>query len=221
MKLLTQEDLKPLVQADPNQMIYSIDSYFKPIRKILFRKRLKMVLKLMGNKEYQNFLDIGLGSGIFLPELSSRTKKLTATDTHKNIEVVKNIINSKNISANLLKADVRQMPFEDNSFDGILCLSVLEFVSDINQAIKEIKRVARPKAKIIIGIPVFNPITDLCYKMIGYKKYADSFHKSNHQIIIKAIKENLSIKKIKTYPFFLPVNLSLFVALEATKVDFN
>lgn len=221
MKLLTLKDLKPLMQADPNQKIYSIDSYLKPIRKIAFHKRLKMALELMGDRRYQNFLDIGFGSGILLPELASRTERLTAIDIHQNIEIVRNIIKSKNISANLLKANVCQMPFEDNTFDGILCLSVLEFIQDIPWAIQEIKRVAKPKTKIVIGIPVFNFLTDICYYLIGHRKQAKILYRSNHKTIIKIIRRNLSIKKIKTYPSFLPISLSLFVVLETTKSNFN
>ncbi len=217
IKLLKPEDLKPLIQVDPDQKIYSIDSYFKPLRKIPYLKRFRMVLKLMNNKKYNNFLDIGFGSGIFLPELDKHSKKLSAIDKHNHVEIVKKIIESKNISANLLKADILDLPFTDNSFDGLLCLSVLEFVQNIPRAIKEIKRVAAPKAKIIIGAPVLNPLTDFCYQMIGYKKQADALHKSNHKKIIKKIGEELRIKKIKTYPSFLPLNLSLFFVLETTK----
>lgn len=217
IKLLQLKDLEPLIKIDPHQEIYLTNRYFKPIQKIPYLKRLKMVLELMGNKKYNNFLEIGFGSGIFLPELASRTKKLTAIDIHEHIDVVKNIIKSKNIPANLLKADVGQMPFEDSAFDGILCLSVLEFIQDTPQAIWEIKRVAKPQAKIIIGIPVINFITDFCYDIIKCKKYSDLFHKSNHKTIIKHIQNNLQINKIKTYPGFLPINLSLFLVLEAAK----
>ena len=217
MKLLQLKDLKPLIQADPLQKIYTLERYYKPIQKIPYLKRFKMVLSLIGDKKYDNFLDIGFGSGIFLPELASHSKQLTAIDVHPHVEIIKDIINSKNIPANLIKANVNEIPFPDNSFDGILCLSVLEFIKDIPTAIKEIKRVAKPEAKIIIGAPVLNSLTDFCYKIIKYKKYADSLHKSDHRTIIKNIKNNLLIKKMKTYPGFLPLYLSLFFVLEATK----
>jgi len=217
IKLLQLKDLEPLIRADPNQKIYTLDRYYKPIQKIPYLKRFKMVLKLMNNKIYNNFLDIGFGSGIFLPELASRSEKLTAIDKHDHVEIVKKIIESKNISANLLKADILNLPFPDNTFDGILCLSVLEFIKDIPKAVKEIKRVAKPNAKIIIGAPVLNSLTDFCYSIIKYKQYANLLHKSNHKTIIKHIKNNLQIKKIKTYLGFLPINLSLFFVLEATK----
>lgn len=216
IKLLQLNDLEPLLRADPNKNIYTLERYFKPIQKIPYLKRLKMAIGLINGQTYDNFLEIGFGSGIFLPELASRTKKLTAIDQHNYVDIVRDIIKTKNIQADLLKADVLKMPFPDNTFDGILCLSVLEFIKDVPQAIKEIKRVAKPKAKIVIGAPVLNPLTDFCYKAIQYKQHSQ-MHKSDHKTIIKHVRNNFQISKIKTYPAFLPLNLSLFFVLEATK----
>ncbi|MBL7148206.1 MAG: class I SAM-dependent methyltransferase [Nanoarchaeota archaeon] len=216
IKLLQSNDLEPLLKTCPNQDTYTLERYFKPIQKIPYLKRLKMAIDLINGQTYDNFLEIGFGSGILLPELASRTKKLTAIDKHNYIETVRNIIKTKNIQADLLKADILNMPFPDNTFDGILCLSVLEFVEDIPQAIREIKRIAKPKAKIIIGSPVLNFLTDFCYKIIDYKQHSQ-VHKSNHKAIINNIKNNFKIKKISRYPAFLPLNLSLFFVLETTK----
>jgi len=214
IKLLQLNDLRPLLKADSDKAIYTLERYFKPIQKIPYLKRLKMAIDLINSQTYDNFLEIGFGSGILLPELASRTKKLTAIDQHNYIEIVKDIIKTKNVQADLLKADILNMPFPDNTFDGILCLSVLEFIKDTPQAIKEIKRVARPKAKIVIGSPVLNFLTDFCYKTIGYKRHSQ-IHKSDHKTIIDNIKNNFRVSKIKTYPAFLPLNLSLFFVLEA------
>ena len=216
IKLLQLNDLKPLLKADPNKNTYTLERYFKPIQKIPYLKRLKIAIDFINGQTYDNFLEIGFGSGILLPELASRTKRLTAIDQHNYIGIVKNIIESKNIQADLLKADILDMPFPDNTFDGILCLSVLEFIKDVPQAIKEIKRIAKPKAKIVIGSPVLNFLTDFCYKIIKYKQHSQ-MHKSDHKIIIKHIKNNFQINKIKTYPAFLPLNLSLFFILKAIK----
>jgi len=218
IKLLQLNDLEPLLKANYNQDIYTLERYFKPIQKIPYLKRLKMAIDLINGQTYDSFLDIGFGSGILLPELASRTKKLTAIDQHNYIEIVKDIIKTKNIQADLLKADILKMPFPDNTFDGILCLSVLEFIKDTPQAIKEIKRIAKPKAKIIIGSPVSNFLTSFCYKIIKPKIHkSNHVHRLSHKIIIDNIKNNLQIKKISRYPAFLPLNLSLFFVLKATK----
>ena len=47
--------------------------------------------------------------------------------------------------------DVTDLPFPDNSFDCVLCAEVLEHVPDLEQACREIARVARHEA--VIGVP--------------------------------------------------------------------
>ena len=47
--------------------------------------------------------------------------------------------------------DVTDLPFPDNSFDCVLCAEVLEHIPDLQQACREIARVARHEA--IIGVP--------------------------------------------------------------------
>lgn len=213
MKLLSYEELLPLQKIAPQgQTLFTLKRYFKPIQRIPYRRRLQMALDLMGNKKYEQILDIGFGSGIFIPELAARCEKLTATEVHDYIPTIQQIIDRKGIQANLQKADIAQMPFADNSFDCILCLSVFEFVPDMAKAISEMKRVAKPGAKIIIGAPTLNLITKLCYKSIKCTN-----HKDDHRRIIAETQKQLQIKKIKRLPAFLPLNLGLFFVLEARK----
>lgn len=55
-----------------------------------------------------------------------------------------------------IKADIRKkLPFADNSFDVVLASHVLEHIpeADVTGAIAEIKRVAKPTAKIVLRGP--------------------------------------------------------------------
>lgn len=49
--------------------------------------------------------------------------------------------------------DVHKLPFEDNSVDGLLCLSVLEHVEDPFLAMREMHRVLKPGAGLFIYVP--------------------------------------------------------------------
>ena len=48
------------------------------------------------------------------------------------------------------KVDITQMPYEDNSFDLILCSHVLYCVPEDRKAMQEIQRVLRPGGKALI-----------------------------------------------------------------------
>jgi SAM-dependent methyltransferase len=52
-----------------------------------------------------------------------------------------------------LRADVTSLPFEDRSFDYVICSHVLEHVADDRAAIAELHRVLRPQGRALIQVP--------------------------------------------------------------------
>lgn len=52
-----------------------------------------------------------------------------------------------------IKADILNLPFEDNSFDFILCNHVLEHIEDDSKAMSELYRVLKPGGTGIFQIP--------------------------------------------------------------------
>lgn len=53
--------------------------------------------------------------------------------------------------------DIHDMPFEDGSFDAVVCISILEHVPYPLKAIGELKRVLKPGGKIWIQMPWLYP----------------------------------------------------------------
>jgi len=52
-----------------------------------------------------------------------------------------------------VKADICELPFEDNSYDFILCNHVLEHIPDDTKAMQELYRVLKPGGTAILQIP--------------------------------------------------------------------
>ena len=57
-----------------------------------------------------------------------------------------------------IRADVCNLPFNENEFDFVLCNHVLEHVYDDEKAMKEIYRVLKHKGKAILQVPVDNTL---------------------------------------------------------------
>jgi predicted SAM-dependent methyltransferase len=52
-----------------------------------------------------------------------------------------------------VKADICNLPFQDNAYDYIFCNHVLEHIADDTKAMKELFRVLKPKGMAILQIP--------------------------------------------------------------------
>jgi SAM-dependent methyltransferase len=54
----------------------------------------------------------------------------------------------------MVKADITDLPFADDSFDAILCSHVLEHIVDDRKAMRELYRVLRPGGWAVVLVPI-------------------------------------------------------------------
>lgn len=64
--------------------------------------------------------------------------------------------------------DGKRIPFEDNTFDGILCTEVLEHVFNVEEVINELNRVLKPNGKAIITTPFMWEEHEMPYDFARY-----------------------------------------------------
>lgn len=86
-------------------------------------------------------LDVGCGGGFFLELANKRGFKTTGCD----------IIEGKNFDHSAYyQGSVEKLPFEDNAFDIVTCSHTLEHVVNFDQAVNELKRVAKKKLCVVV-----------------------------------------------------------------------
>ncbi len=210
-ELLHDEELDMLI-THPQPSLEKLPSYYESVsyishtdgNKSLFEKMyqfvkgiaLKNKLKLINAQSNKGrILDIGAGVGDFLSVCKNddwQTVGIEPSDKAKNIAKSKGVSFVEHLSE-----------LEDNSFDIITMWHVLEHVPDLENQIKELKRLIKPNGTVIIAVPNFNSF-DANY----YGKYWAAFdvpihlwHFSKTAIQKLFVKENLELVNVLPMKF--------------------
>jgi|GEM_PF-3267749 len=142
------------------------------VRSFIFSERKKIVLSMFDVKKGK-VLDIGCGPGAYEEDLSETGLEIYGVDPSE--EMVR-IANSKNLLNSRFSAgSIEKLGFEENFFDGVLCIGVLEYLDKIKAGIKETARVVRKGGVAIFTVPNGSSILnkgDMLLRKISRKIYA-------------------------------------------------
>jgi ubiquinone/menaquinone biosynthesis C-methylase UbiE len=166
-------------------MVMENKEYFEYLKdrnsiSFLFRRYFyKSLLKEFNGK----VLDVGCGIGEFL-------------DFYKNsygIEVNPFLVKyCKEKGLNVKLGSIYKIPFKGNMFDVVLCSHVLEHLEKPNIAIKEMRRVLKPKGKLILLVPTESGFR----RDKTHKKF---WHRENLKKLLE--KTNFKIERMFYFPF--------------------
>ena len=124
------------------------------------------MLGLFGNRSFDRVLEVGYGSGVFLPELARRCRDLYGIDVHDGPQSVAAALAKVDVRASLFSASAETMPFGDAFFDAVVAVSSFEFISDFDRASVEIARVMKPDGAFFVITPGDSPLLDLGLKIL-------------------------------------------------------
>jgi len=195
-----------------------IDYYYKLPTARLYRARLRLVSALLGADRFDAMLEVGYGSGIYLPDLDRRCHRLAAVDVHSERERVEAMLRHLEITADLHDASLFEMPFSDGEFDGLVCLSVLEHITELDASLTEFRRVLRPEGVAVLGFPIRNLVTDSFFRLVGYNPR--EIHPSSHRDISAAAhaRRDLVVEHESRFPSFLPTDIGAYAAIRCRAV---
>lgn len=165
------------------------------------RQRFRLALSLIPKGPIIRLLEIGYGSGVFLPELARYSPEVFGLDIHAECERVAKSLAKMGVQAQLYSADAVEMPFEDGHFDIVVGVSCLEFISDLSAAVGEVARVLAPKGKFIVVMPTHSQIADAGLWILTGRKAEDDF-KSRRQRVISALVQHFDVECCLRWPRF-------------------
>ena len=113
-------------------------------------QRLLKAYVLAAEKVHGNLLEVGCGEGRGVTWLMPKVERFSAVD--KIDEVVKDL-KKKFPQGNFSSGNIPPLPYDDNTFDGVVSFQVIEHIADDNFYLKEISRVLKPDGFALITTP--------------------------------------------------------------------
>jgi len=187
------------------------------------RKRLEEIIKTIPD-DVKTILDVGCGNGSFINFIKNKKiyNRLVGIDSSK--EALKYVKTEK------VNRNVATLPFKNNEFDLIICLEVLEHLSQqgFKDTIAEIQRVS--KKYILITVPNSENLKNSlipcpkCYCYFNPRFHLRNFDekKLNHlfnkfkSIVIKKFGPVMEYKKYNKFMFSLYLTFKNFIPVKDT-----
>jgi ubiquinone/menaquinone biosynthesis C-methylase UbiE len=95
-------------------------------------------------------LEIGGGTGLNLPHYGPQVNSLTITEPEPSmLKRLERRVEADRPATSVLRAPAEDLPFEDDTFDTVVSTLVLCGVEDQPRAVREIRRVLRPRGALL------------------------------------------------------------------------
>lgn len=150
-----------------------IEFYRRPLVGRLFRERINMGLRLLPSRRFERGLEIGYGAGAVLLTLAGGVKELHGIDLDADPETVRPLLAARGHSAELIRANVYELPYASSFFDLAVCFSVFEHLHEYAKGLVEVRRVLAPGGLFLLGMPAVNRAMEVGFRAIGFKGIED------------------------------------------------
>jgi ubiquinone/menaquinone biosynthesis C-methylase UbiE len=139
MNTISAKEYKKLYKIDQREIKFEINEVHKK------------AITLLNPQEGEKIVDLGCGTGELVKLLSDRGVEAVGVDYME--EFLEVAIKNNPLSTFIL-ADIRKLPFENESFDKFSCLGTLVCLSkdDVKLALYEINRILKPNGIGVIRV---------------------------------------------------------------------
>lgn len=129
-------------------------------------------------------IEIGPGSGLYLPVLSECFGEVTAVDVEESFLANASLCSREYSQVRCLQDDITRTSLPPDSFDMVLCTEVIEHIDDAEAALRNMRRILRKNGVLILSTPHRYSPLELCSKIAYLPGVIDLVRKVYHEPIL-------------------------------------
>jgi arsenite methyltransferase len=116
-------------------------------------RRRRLVYQALAAEPGERILDVGCGPGFYVSELLDQVGpdgSVVGVDASPQMLAVAAHRSEGRPNVSFHQSDATSLPVEDAGFDRVVCVQVLEYVSEVEAALRDIHRVLRPGGRAVV-----------------------------------------------------------------------
>lgn len=175
--------------SDDYESIRYVNEYSAPYQNSWF----KSMISLIGVNGL--ILDNGCGVGTLV--------RFLPTTSIIGLDISKGMLNKAKKRMNILvRGDSQRLPFKDESFNVIVCRSLLHHLPDTKEGISEMHRVLKKNGEVVILEPLQSILSNIPRKLVKGCEHFSEIHKDFKKIeLISVIQDKFHIEKIRHFGY--------------------
>lgn len=180
----------------------------------LHTRRQALLFELLATRGYEHLLLLG-GQPDLLLAAGTCARAVTATGLAASDELTAQL-RARRLRATLLpeRPDPANLPFADQTFDGLLLPAGLETVTDLDAAVAGLARVCRAGGVLVVGSPVIDRLTRI--PLLFFRPPRQT---ANHDAtaVLRALPPYFTRTRLVTYPAIMPAGSAMFYLCRCCK----
>ncbi len=159
---------------------------------------------LTNTSENSRILDVGCGQADKIIQYAQNGRVCTGIDPLLATSLLPALLRAKEMKVDigLALAAGEHIPFKDEAFDLVLCLSTLQHVKDQHLTLLEIRRVLGPEGTLVCSVPTYRNASTL-FRWKGYPDYVTKGY-DRASFIDEIKKAGFQITKLEPFGLFPP-----------------
>ncbi len=196
-------------EADP------VRYYRLPLIGKLFQKRVARCIALL--PPGRSVLEVGYGSGVSFLNLAEKFEEIHGIDLHDRGERVAQSFADRPLRLFLRRGDITRLPYDDESFDAALAVSIHEEIAPHQQqaAFSEIRRVLRPGGCYVVGVPGVNVLMNSALSLLGCD--TAKYHVTTDAQVLSVMSSYFEVDAVQYRPSWWPRALTTYVCIRGWK----